>query len=428
MAAPVRTEAAPAPSGSPAAPARTEAPAAPQGPVESPLKQAIRERREALEQKAGKEQPPETSAPKPEAAAGAEAGKPPAEDAPPEHPDAEAPAREEAAPAESEAEHQGAEEGQPAPEGERPEEEAGGGEAIVVQLPAREPGARGVNGEPYEIEVGDQQTADAIRYLVNGFVRGEKVREEREAIRRQAAQIEDIRQAADIDPIGFVLEILPESSKKAAARALLTDPEVWKAVNEELGELLEDPDKLRLVRAEIQNERYQLRDRRQQAHARRRQAEAQAERVMGGIEKLVPPKMTEEQADLFIEDALRDLQAYMERQKVEVVELHDLPMILTNRLRAHGIDPMAAAGRLAQQDRSERETDGGARRTASAPTAGKGRQPKPEDFTRGAEARRRAAAIPPAGAGAGVTEQARPPKGATLKEAFKWARARIKGT
>lgn len=320
----------------------------------------------------------------------------------------------------------------PAAEGEEPVTDEGEDDLTVV-LPGRR------EGEEFPIVVDDPETAERLRQLTNGYMRGEQVRVARGELEATQAEIEAIRTEVQVDPGGFVLSELEGNPRvqQHLALFLLSQPEVWKAVaNRVLS--WDDPDRFRADASEIKAERYEVRETAKQEIETNRAIEQNFHQVDSTVRALLPEDFSAERAETFYTDAMRDVQAYAQRNNLMTVPPEALPVILQRRMVAYGVDPVEAAARAASVFSAGGGSNRGpvtARRTQPAPTsaAATGRQiagaPKAPQRTGkaiiAAQARKqRAAAIPGVGAGA-PNSVLTPPPGMSIEEATKWHRDNV---
>ncbi len=289
---------------------------------------------------------------------------------------------------------------------------------IVVQLPGRRP------GEVFEIEVDSQEAAERLNQLRNGYMNGQQVREARAEIERAQHELEDVISLMETDPVGFIVQHLPEETQDKIAFFLLTNPAVWERVRDRVAQL-EDPDGFRIAQAEARAERLEMRERFRQIKAAREEARQNARELIGAIEKMIPEIIDGERREQLIRDARQDLREYVARHNVDRIEISDLPLILQARLRLNGIDPIAAARAL--HEPTNRQRAGTTPRPG--PTGPANGQPPTaqrtaEQLIKAAAKKRAVAAVAPAGAGAPIANRAPLPRGHTLKERLALARER----
>jgi hypothetical protein len=392
---------------SPATPAPPPAaPAAapePQTHHQSPIEAALAAARANLE--AGRPLiPTPTSAPAPAPAAEAP---PPEAEAPPA-PEAEKPPEgEEAPPPPPEGE-------EAPPEGEETPEEAPSPD-LVVELPGRRPG-----DDPFEIVVDDVQTAERLRQMVNSAMRRDQYNEAMAEVERSQAELRAVEEQITLDPAGFILDHLPEDTQIEVAMSILTKSDIWERLQADVT-AFDDPDRLELARARLESQRYKKREERKALNEETKAAQKNATEIKRALTKLVPANLTEEQEELFLQDALQAVQKHVLRTNVRRLEVADLPLVLAARLRAYGVDPTSAAAKLAEDTAPENEG-----RDSQVPQSAQNRQRAKAQMTgkqfRDAQEKKKAVAAmtpPSASTPAGIRT---PPPGQNLQQRMEWAK------
>ncbi len=378
-----------APAAPAGAPAAADAPAAPRG-----TQQAIEDARQRLQD--GKPLTPGTETDG-EAGASAEQAGGEAEDttAAGDKPGGEAPTGEQAA-----------------AEGEQAagEEEA----KFTVTLPGME--ERGE--KPIELEAPDEETFNRLNRLQNEATIGRGVKQAQREIQRSQGELRELEDKIGIDPSGFVLEQMQEGDRTEIAMQLFFEPAVLDAIQAKLkaagveggiADVLESPDALRTLRAELKASRLEMRDRLRQSNDQRRAMQANAERAMQEIERLIPESVTGEQRELLFRDAIRDVKERVQRLGLTQIDPEDVQLLVSARFRQMGISP-AAAGNGGSQPKPG---------APGQPAAPAGRTA--EQLKQAREARRAAAAPAPAGVGAPAAKP-RPDLPKTTEERIKLAR------
>lgn len=316
----------------------------------------------------------------------------------------------------------------PAPAG-APADEAA---TLVVPLPPRNDGE-----EDFEIVVDSPEAAERLRQLRNGFLRGEEVRAERAELQQYAQQLEEQQAMASADPVGFLASLVrdPQALGRTAL-AILTQPEVYRAVANQLDDLT-DPQGLRTLSAELRAWRSEHRDATREQLQTRRVVEENRRDVLAALDALVPASYDAAQASLLADVLRNDLVAYATQHNLLTLPVEHIPAILANRLGAVGINPVEAATRL----RGIGSRRGGARgaagpaqppaRAAAAPAAPNPAGAPPRNgrqFVASSVRRDAAAATPPAGAGAPTLGGANtPPRNAdgtpmSIQQTLAWHR------
>jgi hypothetical protein len=309
-------------------------------------------------------------------------------------------------------------EGEVAPE--QTPEEIAAAEALAARVVTIE----GVGETPIDLDLGDPAVATRVREVFETARETETIRATAEQEINDALAIRDL---AEIDPVGFAQRALATSpaGQDHLVLSLLSQPEVFERVRETVEAMISNPDKLELVRAQQQAARS---DYAQQAqHAREEQAAVrqnlnEVKASCAAMARLLPNEAAQ---GTVYNDMLRDLMAYADQANVTVIPPEAIPVILTSRLTAIGLDPMQAAQAAAKALGSVKR--GGAPRPAvparataavalpsprpAAPAAPARSAPTGEQLVASAQQRRMVAAIPAAGAGSpGVGPDLVPPR------------------
>lgn len=383
-----------------AAPAAAPEPTHRQTPIEAALAQA----RANLEAGRPLVRPSEPAA---------ETPPPPAEETPPAAeetpPEGETPPPEGETPPEPEGEAEAPPEGEEKPEGEETPPE------LVVELPGRRPG-----DQPFEIVVDDVQTAERLRQMVNSSMRREQYNEAMQEVERSQAELRAVEEQISVDPAGFILDHLPEETQIEVAMSILTKPEVWERLQGDVT-AFDDPDRLELARARLESQRYKKREERKALNEETKAAQKNAAEIKKALTKLVPDNLTEEQEELFLQDALQAVQQHVLRTNARRLEVADLPLVLAARLRAYGVDPTTAAGKLAEQSADGDEP----KRDTQVPASTQNKRAKAQmtgkQFREAQEKKKAVAAMTPPSAStpAGIRT---PPPGQNLQQRMEWLR------
>jgi hypothetical protein len=249
--------------------------------------------------------------------------------------------------------------------------------------------------QPISIEAPDQETFQRLNRLQNEAALGRQVKSERRGIERQFEQLEAVEDQIGLDPAGFVLERVAEAVRPDVAMHLLFDPGILEAVQERLAAagvegglagVLENPDALRVLRAELKSGRLELREQLRGQADQRRQLRASAQRVAGQIEALIPESIVGEERDRLYSETVRDVSERCRRLGIQKLAAEDVALLVGDRFRQQGIAPAPA-----------RAEDGNGK-PAAKPPAPVGRTAA--QFQQDQDARRKAAAAAPAGVGA----------------------------
>lgn len=291
---------------------------------------------------------------------------------------------------------------------------AAGAAELVVELPGARP-----EDLPMEIVVDDQKTYERLQQLRNDGMRRQEFNRQMETVREREAQVALFDEEIQTDPIGIVLEHMPEALRVDALKALLTDDKALELLlaDEDFADSVTwDPAKRALAKSKVLNRRYEIREEgRKRADLVRRNAQW-AREVVSAVDRMVPETWNEDQLSQFSDDAQRDVMAYIREHKGQPFDVADLPLVLGRRLRAVGINPIEAAERLARKEGDGKGTRSAAPGKSRAATPPK-KPPTAAELKKTASARARAAAIPTGAHGAPVAGEPgieRPPKGSGL--------------
>lgn len=248
-----------------------------------------------------------------------------------------------------------------------------------------------------ELIVPDVETHDRINRLQNEAEVGRRVRDERQQLSRQRQQLDDVQDQIAVDPTGFVMQHLPDEHRVDIAMQLFLDPAVLTKVQEQLAaqenplsltDILDSPDNLRLMQAELRASRAELREQLRSRVEERKTLAANAQKVITELDKLIPETVTGVNRDRLFQDALRDIQDRAERLNLKQLDPQDVRLIVAARFREMGI--------------AFRGTEEGGQ--PARPASGQPAAPKPgktaQQFQQVKEAKRAAAATAPAGVGA----------------------------
>lgn len=293
-----------------------------------------------------------------------------------------------------------------------------------------------VDGEEIDLDVGDEKIAGVVRGALERAAQADAIRETAE---QEIADAMAVREQVDIDPVGFALSRLKGSpaGQDHLALSLLAQPEVWERLRPTIEEMVNDPNALRTISAEQRAARAEYRERAQHEVAEQRAVSQNLAEIQAACAAMATmnPALSREQQETAYNDMLRDLMAYADRANATTIPVETVPVLLARRLTALGVNPVEAASRAAEAA-ATRSTNGGrrpvappARPTATARPAARRPAPPPtgQQFVASQE-RRKAVAIPAAGAGSpSVGPDLVPPKKAdgspmNVAETLAWHR------
>jgi hypothetical protein len=218
-------------------------------------------------------------------------------------------------------------EGERAPEGAEPVSEPAP-EPLRIALPGRDGQAE------LEIEVSDEDTAERLRMLRNGYMRGEEARRQISAAQQERQQVQVLETMLREAP-----EMLAENMPPAMADRLLRHLLVTRleSVSGDVETLLTDP----VARANAQVAAIrQTHDARATVEARSA-AERHASALFGAAEALVPEHVDDETARAFLRDAERDLMDYVAAGYA--LDARTVPTALARRAAQYGFASGASA-------------------------------------------------------------------------------------
>ncbi len=337
----------------------------------------------------------------------------------------------------NEGQETGDEEQPETPEGAEPETvEDAAPEPIRVAIPGRNP-----TDPDVEIEVEDQQVADRLRQLRNQAMNGLEVKEARQALRQERAELDEVRDLIQTDPVGFVHDQLPVEYRSALTLQMLADPAVLtEEVAEQVYALL-DQDRAPLVRAEMKAQRLEMRDQHRARVESQRRLTAAREQVESGVEAIaeeVGARMgwSPRQIALFEQDCKGDVARRLRDPNARIaLDEIDVPMLLENRLLSLGFNPVQAADAISRRLQAGAALPGnGNGATPATPAAPAKRaavkarpvQPTVDQLRAQDERRRQAAAAAPPGDIAPAMRGLDLPPGARPEDVIEAARKRLR--
>lgn len=286
---------------------------------------------------------------------------------------------------------------------------------LVVDLPPRN-----ANGAPLKIAAPDAATADALRRLNNGYMRGEEARTKLAEADAALTRVREVEIMLEADPLGLV-ERMPAPQRVNIARAMLAEH------FEELRPVIEswwnDESERRLARAEG----LESRDKARSSYQTQSSVAKQVRAVSDAVRTLIPDSVDASDATEFYQDAVRYLAGVAEGRDSGIVTPQEVPQLLQKRLQRYGFNNAANT-----TDTAPASTSTPAPAAAPAPSAQQAAAPAAAAPTVARvhainQQRAAAAATTTVGAGATpVTALPKPPKGLTIEQAADWALAQRK--
>lgn len=310
-----------------------------------------------------------------------------------------------------------------APE-EEPEEERETEEVdpeLVVEIPGRGP-----DDDPERVAAPDKQTADALRRLRNGYMRGEDFNRKAEALEDQRQELQEFETQLRADPAGTVLEVAPDDVKTQMATRLLEDDEVYEHVRS----LIEDwrmNDHKR--RADIYEAKEKSRERRSEVTRDtriRRKAREGARNARQAVEGLLPEGISDTAARKLLEEGMGDLGEHMVETGNYDPTTEDARDVLRETGTLELFRQIGGGSGERSSEEGEASESASTRRVRrvepGSEEAEKARRTS-EELEEKAEKRRGAAATPQGAGGAAATPVS-PPEGQSVEERIEWVRER----
>lgn len=296
-------------------------------------------------------------------------------------------------------------------------------EPVVIELPGRRP-----TDTPHAITVDptDTATIERLNQLVNAAGLGAKARDTLQAAREERVKASELIETIEYDPLAVLREKLSPEMQRGVALALLFSDDHFEAVRADLATALDNDAARRELRVSLKEQNDDARAALKQRTEGRRAALEAANVAVNAVTAMTPDDFTEENAEAFLRDAVRDLEDHFYATGKKPAAA-DIPGILAHRLRVYGIDATQAAAHLANGSGSGVRPQGAparatVRSAAVAPTPPVSPKPKTAaELTAADRARRAAAAVPSPGAAvppAGTVM----PKGMTIQQAADFAR------
>lgn len=293
---------------------------------------------------------------------------------------------------------------------------------LRVEVPGRRP-----EDPPDVYEAATPEQADRLRQLVNGYNRTEALKQQEFRIRADRQQLDEVAARLQFDPEGFLFENIPQERAASVALQVLLQPEVWSQVNDVLLELMESDDKRELVRVSMENSRLKNRDDAQAAVARQRESSQNASVIKQTIAMMIPDTLPEAEQLALYTACQQDVVAHAERLRLDTMDPRDVPLVIAQRLRAGGVDPVQAASKLTRQ--AAGQPRGGPVRGVAPQERPPAPAPSGKALAAAHAAARAASVAAPAGAGApSAAGTGAPPANQTIEERIRWGRNNLKFT
>ena len=314
------------------------------------------------------------------------------------------------------------------PEGDAPAEaeaeaeaEEGDENPLVVEVPGRREGDAFV-----PIEVKTPEEAERLRQLVNGYNRGFELHQRAALIEQDRESMALIEARLELDPEGFLFENIPRDRAADVALQVLLEPEIWASVSDIIAELSESDDKREFVRVSLENQRLKNQQHTEQRMTERQEAARSAQGIKQVCAQLVPQHLSKQDQIAFYQTLQQTVADHADRMGLSHLDPRDVPLIVSQRLRAIGVDPVEAASRLFTRPNKAPAKNGRTPAAAPLPRPAQPKSPTGPQFMQAQDKLRLAATGVPAGAGAPSSAALPPPpSGQTLEQRIEWARRNL---
>lgn len=281
---------------------------------------------------------------------------------------------------------------------------------------------RGRDGKDLEIEVTDEQTAEALRTNHREGMRAAEFNRRMAEVQAKEEEFRAFEMMIEQNPEGVILRHLPEEKQDALLVALLARR--WDAIAPQLVKFDSDPT---ARAAEMINTQRRIEAQDGQFSSAKAKAEY-GKQVYTETVKLIPEHVDEATQQRFLADAGRDIEAAIRQNAGNAVPLETIKTLLAPRIALYGFDrPQGATTPSASTPSTPKRPL--ARPVVSAPQSAAPVTVDPgAAIRRTVTAQRIAAATPPQGAGAAPVRQPLTPPNVSvtdasraLKRAKSWA-------
>lgn len=300
-------------------------------------------------------------------------------------------------------------------------DEEGADNPLVVEVPGRREGDAFV-----PIEVKTPEEAERLRQLVNGYNRGFELHQRAALIEQDRESLALIEARLELDPEGFLFENIPRDRAADVALQVLLEPEVWASVSDIIAELAESDDKREFVRVSLENQRLKNQQTTEQRMTERQEAARSAQDIKQVCAQLVPQHLSKQDQITFYQTLQQTVADHADRMGLSHLDPRDVPLIVSQRLRAIGVDPVEAASRLFTRPNGAPAKNGRTPAAAPPPRPAQPKSPTGPQLLQAKDKLRLAATGVPAGAGAPSSAALPPPpSGQTLEQRIEWARRNL---
>lgn len=300
-------------------------------------------------------------------------------------------------------------------------DEEGVDNPLVVEVPGRREGDAFV-----PVEVKTPEEAERLRQLVNGYNRGFELHQRAALIEQDRESLALIEARLELDPEGFLFENIPRDRAADVALQVLLEPEVWASVSDIIAELAESDDKREFVRVSLENQRLKNQQTTEQRMTERQEAARSAQDIKQVCAQLVPQHLSKQDQIVFYQTLQQTVADHADRMGLSHLDPRDVPLIVSQRLRAIGVDPVEAASRLFTRPNRAPAKNGRTPAAAPLPRPAQPKSPTGPQLLQAKDKLRLAATGVPAGAGAPSSAALPPPpSGQTLEQRIEWARRNL---
>jgi hypothetical protein len=276
----------------------------------------------------------------------------------------------------------------------------------LVDLPPRRPGET-----PTQIEVSDEQTAEALKRMSNGFMYATEAKAKIAEADEKIAMVNDFEVMVQADPLS-IFDNMAGDAKLNIARAMLA--ENFEALAPEIELWWRDDSERKLFRAS----NIETRNTARQNFQQKRAWDIEVRKTGQALAALVPEGTPKEVSDEFLIAAGNYLGSIADSRKSRLVSADEVPHLLAHWIKRFGFDA-PGTGAPAQNANPPAPTNAAPPVAPAAPVPTAATVAKAQAVI---TARAAAKATTTVGAGASpVTATNRPPKGLTIEQAADWA-------
>jgi hypothetical protein len=288
------------------------------------------------------------------------------------------------------------------------EEEDDDEDVFIASIPGRRPGDPDLK---LEVAGLTQEETEAINRLRNGYLRGEDYRAQLEAVNATKAEVDFVAQQMDLNPAGYINEVLGDEQKVELVKFLLTNEKVFDSVFPEIERWENDKGRREGEAAKIERDilkRNQAAVHKAQANQAARE---QGDAIVRHLEDL-GESLSEAHLGRYMRFALQDLDDFVKANPKASLDLETVNMVLkrTGVFESFGIKPTVKKAPAKGPSRAKSPRD----RLAEAKGRVEEARKTSERFKK-KRARKRSAGTSPPGSGPGPVT---PPfkKGETIEE------------